>query len=259
MSAAHEMVADERWRSIDFISDLHLCTSQPATFDAFAAHMRHTPADAVFILGDLFELWYGDDAGELPFESQCLQVLREAAAKRHVALMVGNRDFLFSDALVQRQGMHPLPDPTLLCAWQQRVLLTHGDALCLSDVDYQRFRAWTRNVAAQQAYLAKPLAERAQLAASIRHASEAGRHQSSPSPAALADVDADAAVEWLRDAGAVRMVHGHTHRPGDSTLRPGFERIVLSDWDLDHEPPRAEVLRLTRDGFRRIAPATEGG
>ena len=174
-------------------------------------------------------------------------------ARRRVAMMVGNRDFLVTPELAEGVGVQFLADPTLLCAWQHRVLLTHGDALCLSDLPYQQFRAWTRNPATQRDFLARPLAERVAMGAGIRHASEAGRQK--PPPGGWADIDADAAVASLRAAGATRMVHGHTHRPGDSTLAPGFDRLVLSDWDLDGDAPRAEVLRLRRDGFQRMTLA----
>jgi UDP-2,3-diacylglucosamine hydrolase len=242
------------WREIDFISDLHLAAMLPRSFDAFAAHLRDTTADAVLILGDLFEFWPGSDAVQLPFEGRCAQVLADAARQRHVALMIGNRDFLLAPPWLESIGAHMLPDPTLLCAFGQRVLLTHGDALCLSDGAFQQFRAYTRNPQAQREFLARPLEQRVQMGQSVRHASEAGRRQAPP-PGGWGDLDAAAATDCLRSAGATLMIHGHTHRPGDSALAPGFDRMVLSDWDLDGDVPRAEVLRWTRDGFVRIAPA----
>jgi UDP-2,3-diacylglucosamine hydrolase len=133
------------------------------------------------------------------------------------------------------------------------VLLTHGDALCLDDVAYQQFRAWTRNPATQADFLARPLADRVKLGAGIRHASEAGRLQAPPA-GGWADLDHAAAVACLRGAGATTLLHGHTHRPGASALAPGFDREVLSDWDLDQAPARAEVLRLSRKGIERLAP-----
>jgi UDP-2,3-diacylglucosamine hydrolase len=254
---ATEFVAPAAWRSIEFISDLHLCDALPRTFEAWAAYMRDTPADAVFILGDLFEFWHGSDAAQLTFEQGCMQVLADAARRRYVALMVGNRDFLVTPSLLQSVGVQALADPTLLRAWQQALLLTHGDALCLADAAYQQFRAWTRNPATQRDFLARPLAERLKLSAGIRHASEAGRHQAPP-VGGWADLDTDAAVSCMQSAGAVQMVHGHTHRPGNSTLAPGYRRLVLSDWDLDSAVPRAEVLRWGRNGFRRRQPRHAG-
>lgn len=251
LPAYFEFAAPQGWKAIDFISDLHLCEALPRTFRAWSAHLRQTPADAVFILGDLFEAWVGDDSRTLPFERRCLDVLADAASHRTLAFMVGNRDFLLGAAMLRASGMMGLPDPTLLDAWGQRVLLSHGDALCLDDGPYQAFRAEVRSAPWQQAFLARPLAERQRLAAEMRRASSS-RHRFDGNSAV--DVDAAAAVGWLHALGAAEMVHGHTHRPGSNALAPGFKRHVLSDWDLD-TADRAEVLRLTRDGFERIGPA----
>ncbi len=238
------------WRRVDFISDLHLSESMPRTFTAWAAHLLRTPADAVFILGDLFEVWVGDDAAALPFERLCLDTLAAAASHRHVAFMVGNRDFLAGADLLRQCGLMGLPDPTVLGAWGRRMLLSHGDALCLDDAPYQAFRAEVRSAAWQRQFLARPLAERLRIAAEMRRAS-AGRQRFDGM--SNADVDASEAVRWLHALGAAELVHGHTHRPGSELLAPGFKRHVLSDWDLDGGT-RAEVLRLTRDGFERVAP-----
>ena len=251
LPAFFEFAAPREWKAIDFISDLHLCEALPLTFDAWTVHLLHTPADAVFILGDLFEVWVGDDARTLPFQRQCVEVLAEAASHRSVAFMVGNRDFLLGAAMLRDTGMMGLPDPTVLGAWGQRVLLSHGDELCLDDRAYQAFRAEVRSAAWQQQFLGKPLAERLSVAADIRRESTA-RHRFDGDGST--DVDAAEAVRWMHAMGAAELVHGHTHRPGSNALAPGFKRHVLSDWDLD-QGHRAEVLRLTRDGFQRVAPA----
>ena len=245
-----ELAAPPAWRAIDFISDLHLCQALPRTFDAFAAHLLHTPADAVFILGDLFEAWVGDDMGERGFELLCVELIAEAASHRQLAFMVGNRDFLVGARFLRGSGCMGLPDPTLLDAWGQRVLLSHGDALCIADTPYQTFRTEVRSATWQAGFLAKPLRERLQIAADIRKVSQ-GRRQFDG--AADADVDIATAVQWMHGMGAREMVHGHTHRPGSAALAPGYKRHVLSDWDLD-QGSRAEVLRLTRDGFKRLPP-----
>lgn len=258
LPAFFEFVAPDGWRSIDFISDLHLCQAMPRTFDAWAAHLRQTPADAVFMLGDLFELWVGDDMRSRPFERRCLDVLAQAASHRHTAFMAGNRDFLLGADMLRDSGMMALPDPTLLSAWGQRVLLSHGDALCLDDKPYQAFRAEVRSPPWQQRFLAKPLTDRLAIAAQIRQASQASHEQRQFDGDAAADVDFAAAVSWLHTMGARELVHGHTHRPGSQTLAPGYKRHVLSDWDLD-TGPRAQVLRLTRSGFERLPPAGAAG
>ena len=251
LPAFFEFNAPAHWRAVDFISDLHLCEGMPATFAAWERHLRETPADAVFILGDLFEVWVGDDVRHRPFERHCVEVLAQAASHRQLAFMVGNRDFLVGRSLLLEAGLMGLPDPTRFCAWGQNLLLTHGDALCLDDAPYQAFRTEVRSAAWQQAFLARPLAERLAIAAKMRQAS-AARWQMDSS--AAADVDAAEAVRWMHAMGAAEMVHGHTHRPGSQALAPGFKRHVLSDWDLD-TAQRAEVLRLSRRGFERLPPA----
>jgi UDP-2,3-diacylglucosamine hydrolase len=244
-----EIAAPKAWQCIDFISDLHLCEFMPRTFDAFAAHLAHTSADAVFILGDLFEVWVGDDMRSRPFERHCVDAIAQACSHRQVAFMVGNRDFLAGAALLRDTGMLALPDPTVLLAWNQRVMLSHGDALCLSDLPYQAFRKEVRGQDWQQQFLARPLAERLKIASDIRAESRRSRYDGSKD----ADVDAVTAVYWMHGCGTTELVHGHTHRPGSSALALGYKRHVLSDWDLD-TAQRAEVLRLTSDGFERMAP-----
>jgi UDP-2,3-diacylglucosamine hydrolase len=248
-----EFTAPAGWRSIDFISDLHLQADQPRTVEAFAAHLRHTPADAVFILGDLFEAWVGDDARHDAFEASVGELLKEASAHRSLAFMAGNRDFLVGTAFLRECGVMLLPDPTVLRACGERLLLSHGDALCLEDHAYQRFRAEVRTDAWCSAFLARPLAERRALAAKMRAASIA--HQRSTGGELWADIDASVAVRWMHEAGTPLLVHGHTHRPGDEALAPGFMRAVLSDWELDHAPPRAGVLRLRGGCLERVAPS----
>lgn len=247
-----EFKAPADWRNIDFISDLHLCAAMPRTFEAFISHLRLTPADAVIVLGDLFELWVGDDMGEHGFERTCLDQIAQASTLRQLAFMVGNRDFLVGQKMLRTSGMQGLPDPTVLVAWNRRVLLTHGDALCLADEPYQKFRKQVRSGEWQRRFLDQPLAARLKIAHEIRQAS-AGRQQFDG--AADVDIDTPLAVRWMHGLGSHEMVHGHTHRPGSEALAPGYKRHVLSDWDLDHAN-RAQVLRLNRSGFARVAPAS---
>jgi len=248
---AIELEADADWRHIDFISDLHLSGDTAATFEAWSHYLFNTPADAVFILGDLFEVWVGDDARHEGFEARCTQVLKQAGTRVTIAFMVGNRDFLVGAEMIGACGMVPLHDPTLLLAFGERTLLTHGDALCLDDTDYLKFRAMVRTETWQRGFLAQPLQARQLYAREARQQSEA-RKNANPSPADWADVDASAAVACLQDARSRDMVHGHTHRPGSEVLKTGFRRHVLSDWELDHAPHRAEVLRLSAKGFERL-------
>ena len=251
--AFHDFVAPAEWSAIDFISDIHLAPDMPRTRDAWAGYLNSTRADAVLILGDLFDAWVGDDSRLEGFEAQCAGVLRQAARNRRVGIMVGNRDFLLGTAMLEDCGLMALPEPTVLQAFGQRVLLAHGDALCIADSEYQRFRAMVRNPQWQATALALPLAERRRLAEQMRHVSEQ-RNSQGMLPAEAADVDFATATAWMREAATPVLVHGHTHRPGSAPLAPDFMRHVLSDWDLDHTETsaRAEVLRLTRDGFARL-------
>ena len=244
----HELQSPAGWQSIDFISDLHLCAALPRTSAAFAQHLQTTRADAVFILGDLFELWVGDDMVQQPFEADCVATILAASRRLQLAFMVGNRDFLVGPQLLQQAGMMALHDPTVLQAFGQRVLLSHGDALCLADEPYQSFRKEVRGEAWQRDFLARPLHERLHIAAQIRGASKTRQQFDG---ADRVDVDTPEALRWLQAAQAPLLVHGHTHRPASHALAPGCSRHVLSDWDLDHGS-RAEVLRFSADGWLRL-------
>lgn len=248
-----ELAAPAHWRTVDFLSDLHLQASEPVTLAAWRHYLQTTPADALFILGDLFEVWVGDDVLDEPgsFEAQACALL-QAASRRHALFFLhGNRDFLIGARFARHTGAHLLHDPTVLIWQGQRLLLSHGDALCLQDVDYQRFRQQARSQAWQQPFLAQPLAQRRAQARAMRTESEARKQ----SGVVYADVDAAAATAWLQAAQAGTLVHGHTHRPGEHALGPGLARAVLSDWDLAAHPPRGDVLRLSAAGLERIAIA----
>lgn len=249
--------APSHWRTVDFISDLHLQAGEPATVAAFQHYLQTTPADAVFILGDLFEVWVGDDAILEPgsFEAEGCAALKAAAQRLSLYFMHGNRDFLAGPAFLAHCGITGLEDPTVLAFGGQRWVLSHGDLLCLDDVDYQRFRVQARSAQWQQQFLAQPLATRRAQARGIRQESEARKQ----SGMVYADVDGPAAVAWLHAARAQALIHGHTHRPADHPLAPGLQRVVLSDWDAAALPPRAETLRLSRSGLERIplAPTYE--
>lgn len=242
--------ADPRWQAIDLLSDVHLHPRMPRTFEAWRAHLMDTPADAVLMLGDLFEVWIGDDARHEPFEQRCCDVLRDAARRRVLAFMPGNRDFLVGDEMLRDCGVQRLDDPTVLCAWSHRLLLSHGDALCLADEPYQRFRAEVRAAAWQADFLALPLAQRQRQARAMRDASQA--HQASMPAALWADVDDALADDWLARAGASALLHGHTHRPASHRLPSGRQRHVLGDWDFDGPQPRARALRLDARGLTEL-------
>ncbi len=240
--------ADPAWRCIDLLSDVHLHADMPRTFAAWRQHLLTTPADAVLILGDLFEVWVGDDAAGSGFAADCVAVLRAASQRRMLGFLPGNRDFLVGDALLADAGMQRLADPTVLRAFGQRWLLSHGDALCIDDTAYQQFRQRVRSPAWQQAFLAQPLVERDRQARAMRDASAA--HQADQGPANWSDVDDSTAADWLAAAGCHTLIHGHTHRPATHALPGGGSRVVLGDWDFDHGAPRARALRLTAAGLQ---------
>ena len=252
-----ELAASPSWRTVDFISDLHLFADEPATFSVWQHYLQHTPADAVFILGDLFEVWVGDDAvsadfsapTQTSFENRCASVLAQAGSRLALFFMHGNRDFLVGPALMDACHATLLGDPTVLTFADQRWLLSHGDALCLDDLDYMAFRRQVRNPGWQRSFLARPLAERLGLAREMRRQSEARKR----SGLDYGDVDSDAARQWLQAANAPTLIHGHTHKPALHDLGNGLSRVVLSDWDAQASVPRAEVLRLDGSGLRRIA------
>lgn len=222
--------------------------SEPTTFAAWHDYMCNTPADAVFILGDLFEVWVGDDVvaavhaeAPLSFEARCAKIIEAAAQHSDIYFIHGNRDFLLGPAFASLSGMTLLGDPCVLEFAGQRWLLSHGDALCLDDTDYMKFRAQVRSKEWQRGFLAKSFTERQSIALALRRQSETlKRHETK-----YADLDPNATCEWLHRANANTLIHGHTHRPGCHELSQGMRRIVLSDWDLSALTPRAEILRLS--------------
>lgn len=236
-----EVLADPAWQRIDFISDIHLDEAEPHTFAAWAHYMSQTSADALFILGDLFEVWIGDDNPDA-FVQRCTDVLHSTAQRLPMYFVCGNRDFLVGAEFFQRTGIHPLNDPTVLDTGSTRMVLSHGDALCLDDRDYLAFRAQVRTPTWQTEFLAKPLTERQAIARHIRSQSEARKQ----SHADYADVDTTAAVAWLQAANAKVMIHGHTHQPAVHAPGPDLQRWVLSDWHANSTPPRLEVLQWQR-------------
>ncbi|WP_423599187.1 UDP-2,3-diacylglucosamine diphosphatase [Roseateles sp. MS654] len=240
------------WRRIDLLSDLHLSPDMPATLARFRAHLAATPADAIVLLGDIFEAWIGDDARWQAgtFEQFALELLREASARKPVFFMHGNRDFALGEPMAADAGLRLLDDPTRLLAFGRAWLLSHGDQLCLGDAGYLRTRAVVRRPEVLSALRALPLFARRALARHLRAKSR--MHQSDPST--WADVDDDAARSWLRASGCDTLIHGHTHRPATHDLGDGLTRAVLSDWDYDHGPGRGDVLVLEAGGLRRIEP-----
>lgn len=215
-----------------FLSDLHLSAERPALVEAAVALLggRAMGAGAVYVLGDLFEYWVGDD-DPAPGLAPVLQALRGlTAAGVPVRLMHGNRDFLMGEALAARTGAQIIPDPSVVDLHGHRALLMHGDSLCTDDHEYQAFKRQVRDPAWQAQFLARPLAEREAVAGAVRARTRAAVQAKA---AEIMDVNAAAVEEAFRHHGVDLLVHGHTHRPAVHALtvdgRP-CRRVVLGDW-----------------------------
>ncbi|MFD0740516.1 UDP-2,3-diacylglucosamine diphosphatase [Lysobacter koreensis] len=233
-----------------FISDLHLDAERPAITDLFGRFLRDEArgADALYILGDLFEAWVGDDdpSETGAFVATELRALRDAGTP--VYFMRGNRDFLLGDAYAHRAGMTLLPDPAVVVLYGTPTLLMHGDLLCTDDVAYQAFRAQTRHPQWQAQFLAQPLAARLAFAHQARAASRAHQAglQGQGTMETITDVAPATVAATLARYGIDTLIHGHTHRPAIHELEVdgrGCERIVLGDW-YDH----GSVLRVDANG-----------
>ncbi len=253
--------APPAWRCVEFISDLHLQESEPLNFLAWRSYLELSPADAIFILGDLFEVWVGDDvlADSLQasnstrhqgfrFEQQCSSLLQRGAERRSMYFMRGNRDFLVGKGLSDSSGIQILSDPSVLSFGGQRYLLSHGDALCLGDEPYQAFRALVRSADWQTKFLATPLQERLGQARAMRTASEARKKEMNAAGHAWIDIDQKVAVQWMDATQSQHFIHGHTHEGRDHaiTSKQGLgTRHVLPDWHSGQQPPRGYALRLS--------------
>jgi UDP-2,3-diacylglucosamine hydrolase len=216
-----------------FISDLHLTEERPEANERFIALLEEKgrAADALYILGDFFEYWIGDDDVGEPFNAVVAALLKDLT--RHgvpVYLMHGNRDFLIGEGFCAATGAILLPDPTVAEIGGVKTLLVHGDTLCTDDVEYQAWRRKARDPAFQAAFLAKSLAERRQTVVQMR---EKSRQVVQEKTAEIMDVNDDAVREAMRSHGVRRLIHGHTHRPGRHELDIDGERCerwVLPDW-----------------------------
>lgn len=220
-------------RPILFIADLHLCPERPQINAAFFALLAHEAraAKALYILGDFFEAWVGDDDLSAPLPAEVAAALKAlVAAGTAVYVMVGNRDFLLGGRFAAASDVQLLTDPTQIDLYGIPTLLLHGDSLCLDDVAYQSFRQRVRNPQWQAAFLQKPLAERHAMARALRDKSEQTKADKTPD---IMDVTPAAVENALRDRGCRQMIHGHTHRPAEHVLRVGGQtctRWVLPDW-----------------------------
>ena len=247
------------------ISDLHLTPSMPLTAQRFFDFCEKdvSQVEAVFILGDLFEYWVGDDAAsQSPFLQEVKSALANLSTKTKTYYLHGNRDFLVGSSFLKKTGMTVLVDPSLVKIAGHQYLLAHGDALCTADVGYQVFRTWTRKRWVQKLFLAFPIAWRRAIANHLRANSHAQYQRNAKisyrQNQIKANVTLDACAASLRSHACDKLIHGHTHLPAHHQESLGeqiWQRWVLSDWDLDHPEgarPRANALLINDQGVRSI-------
>ncbi len=233
-----------------FISDLHLGADQAHSFAAFRRFIATLApqAEALYILGDLFEYWAGDDDLDDEFHAQVIAALCSLAAHgTKLYVLHGNRDLLMGDALARACHAKLLNDPTLLHLYGTTTLITHGDMLCTDDVEYQNFRAQVHEPEFQKNFLAQPLSARKAYIEQLRqHSMVAKQNKDS----AIMDVNDDAVAALLREYHYPRLIHGHTHRPDrHEHIVDGHrcERWVLGDWDR-----QVSALRCDAQGCHSV-------
>ncbi|HEV3011131.1 MAG TPA: UDP-2,3-diacylglucosamine diphosphatase [Burkholderiales bacterium] len=231
-----------------FVSDLHLTEERPEANERFIAFLEEKAraAEALYILGDFFEYWIGDDDLAEPFNAVIAGLLRDLTRRGvQVRLMHGNRDFLIGEGFCAATGAQLLDDPALHEVGGVKTLLVHGDTLCTDDVEYQAWRRKARDPAFQAEFLAKPLAERRRAIVQMR---EKSKQVVQEKTAEIMDVNDEAVRQAMRRHGVRRLIHGHTHRPGRHALEVDGERCerwVLPDWygrggylEVDRRGPR---------------------
>jgi UDP-2,3-diacylglucosamine hydrolase len=254
-----------QYASALLISDLHLTPSMPLTAQRFFDFCEKdaSQAEAVFILGDLFEYWVGDDTiSQSPFQHEVKQALANLSSKVKTYYIHGNRDFLLGSEFLKKTRMTLLSDPSSVEIAGNKYLLTHGDALCTADIGYQIFRGWVRKPWLQKLFLTLPIAWRRSIANQLRMNSYASYTRSAQAPyqqnQIKTDVTKEACASILREHSSDKLIHGHTHRPAhhqESLGNQSWQRWVLSDWDLDHpeaSTPRANALLINAQGVHAI-------
>jgi UDP-2,3-diacylglucosamine hydrolase len=246
-----------------FVSDLHLDAGAPAAIEQFVSflHTHASSAEALYILGDLFEVWVGDDETEADKKEICGALRRLTSSGVACFVLHGNRDFLLGRGFCDNTGCQLLPDPVVAEFDGERVLLTHGDLLCTDDHSYQELRSVVRTAPWQRRFLALPLADRELLANQARAGSRQHTARTIPQ---IMDVNSQAVATAYQVAGVRRIIHGHTHRPGvHDTLVEGVraQRIVLGAWYeqgsyLEYDNERYELKELPR--ARRTPDSGDG-
>lgn len=235
-----------------FISDLHLQAAMPRTTQAFFDFLQHqaTETKQLYLLGDIFEAWAGDDDITDPFNQQVVDELKKVHASGVAIFWIaGNRDFLVGKQFAETTGITLLPDPFVTIIAGRLIVLTHGDAYCTDDAAYMQFRAQVRQAEWQQNFLALPLSQRKAIIENLRAGSRAAQREKSYD---IMDVNATAITELFAQTATATMIHGHTHRPARHDYQEDGKtriRYVLSDWDLDDAAtPRGDWLAIDTTG-----------
>jgi UDP-2,3-diacylglucosamine hydrolase len=231
-----------------FVSDIHLQDSMPRTTEAFLHFLRTQMPHAreLYLLGDLFEYWAGDDDIATPFNRKIVDALHTVAANGvKLYWIAGNRDFLVGEEFAKAAGLTLLSDPHVVTLADKRIVLAHGDAQCTDDTAYMAFRAQVRQPAWQQGFLAMPLEKRKAIIADMRSGSKEAQRAKAYE---IMDVNADAIASLFADTGAQIMIHGHTHRPARHDYPGDHTRFVLPDWDCDAAAPRGGWISIDRGG-----------
>jgi len=234
-----------------FISDLHLCASRPAINDAFMAFLQNTAskAAALYILGDLFEYWAGDDDVEDAFHQQIIGGFKQLSDSGvQVFLMHGNRDFLIAEGFCLMAGITLIADPTIIVLYGKKALLSHGDDLCIDDAAYQQFRTQVRDKKWQAEFLSQPLAVRRKQIEAIRARSEQEKTQKS---LAIMDVNTEAVNALLRAHQPDLLIHGHTHRPNRHTIE--LDGRLITRWVLGDWYEQGSYLACDEHGYKDMA------
>ena len=248
-----------------FISDIHLTPSMPLTAQRFFdfCEKEASTVEAVFILGDLFEYWVGDDANiNSPFQLEVKRALLNLSGHSKTYYLHGNRDFLIGADFLTKTGMTLIPDPSKVVISDDEFILSHGDVLCTADAGYQIFRSWVHKAWLQKIFLRMPVKWRRKIANNLRSNSTAKYQRASrytPDIARIkANVTQNACAALIKELGVAKLIHGHTHMPArhhESQGELDWQRWVLSDWDLDHPEsvlPKASALQIDENGIRYI-------
>ncbi len=215
-----------------FISDLHLSAERPDITQAFHFFLQNIApdSDALYILGDLFEVWLGDDLISPEYHDSISELKKLSDKNIPIYIMRGNRDFLFGQQFEALTGAKLIEDPTLIDLYGSKTLLMHGDTLCTDDTKYQEFRTMVRNPAFQADFLSKSAAERVAIAKQLRDTSKTETNSKSEE---IMDVNLDAVLNIFTEHKVQNLIHGHTHRPAVHDIKANnlpAKRIVLNDW-----------------------------